>query len=66
MTTSAAQQNLLTPYQAAERLGVTRLTLANWRCTSRYDLPFVKIGRAIRYKPESIQAFIEKRTRGQG
>ena len=34
--------NLLTPKQTAETLGVTIGTLAVWRCTGRYPLPFCK------------------------
>jgi predicted DNA-binding transcriptional regulator AlpA len=36
--------------------------LAGWRCTKRYDLPFVKIGRVIRYRESDIQNFLEQHT----
>lgn len=52
--------NLLTPSQAAEILGVTIGTLAVWRCTARYPLPFVKIGRRVKYRLNDINNFIEK------
>jgi hypothetical protein len=48
----------------AEILGVTAGTLSVWRCTRRYDLPYVKVGRAVRYRMEDIQRFIEQRTVG--
>jgi excisionase family DNA binding protein len=51
--------NLLTPAQAAEILGVTIGTLAVWRCTARYPLPFVKIGRRVKYRLADINNFIE-------
>jgi hypothetical protein len=51
--------NLLTPSQAADLLGVTIGTLAVWRCTSRYPLPFVKIGRRVKYRINDINNFIE-------
>ena len=51
--------NLLTPKQAAEILGVTIGTLAVWRCTARYPLPFVKIGRRVMYRQNDIDNFIE-------
>ncbi len=51
--------NLLTPSQAAEILGVTIGTLAVWRCTARYPLPFVKIGRRVKYRLADINNFIE-------
>jgi len=50
--------NLLTPTQTAETLGITIGTLAVWRCTARYHLPFVKIGRRVMYKASHIEAFI--------
>lgn len=40
---------LLTEQQAAEVLGVKPGTLQVWRCTRRYGLPFVKVGRLVRY-----------------
>ena len=50
--------NLLTPKQTAESLGVTIGTLAVWRCTGRYPLPFVKIGRRVMYKLSDIDTYI--------
>ena len=57
-----SNNTLLTPKQVAELLFVTPHTLAVWRCTGRYDLPYVKTGRLVRYKAEDVQAFIDKRT----
>lgn len=54
---------LLTPAQAAEILGVTHQTLAVWRSTGRYNLPFVKVGRRVMYRLTDIQGFIEERLR---
>jgi len=50
---------LLTPKKAAETLGVAIGTLAVWRCTARYPLPFVKIGRRVMYREQDINDFIE-------
>lgn len=55
---------LLTPEEVAELLGVTTHTLAVWRCSQRYDLPYVKSGRLGRYRVPDLEAFIERRTRG--
>ncbi len=54
---------LLTPEQVAEILVVTPHTLAVWRSDGRYNLPYVKTGRLVRYRSEDIQAFIDKRLR---
>lgn len=50
---------LLTPKKAAETLGVAIGTLAVWRCTARYPLPFVKIGRRVMYREQDISDFID-------
>jgi len=59
-----ANEALLDETQAAQYLNVEARTLAVWRSTGRYDLPFVKIGRCVRYKKSDLDAWIEKRTRG--
>ena len=56
---------LLTPAQVAEILGVAVNTLAIWRSTQRYNLPWVKCGRLVRYKEEDVMAFIERQTVGK-
>ena len=53
---------LLDDKRAAKFLGVSPGTLSVWRSTGRYDLPYVKCGRCVRYRMEDIQAFIERRT----
>jgi excisionase family DNA binding protein len=55
-------RKLLTPKQTAELLGVAVDTLTLWRCTRRVVLPFVKVGRLVRYDPEAVARFIEERT----
>lgn len=59
-TLPAALKNvpLLTSEEAAYHLKVTPHTLNVWRCTGRYPLPFVKIGRCVRYRLDDIQQFI--------
>jgi hypothetical protein len=37
-------------------------TLAVWRATRRYALPYVQIGRNIRYRPSDLLNFINSRT----
>lgn len=50
---------LLTPENAARVLGIPKQTLAAWRCTKRVRLPYVKVGRHIRYRLADLMAFIE-------
>ena len=65
MTTATLSETLITPEQAAEMLGVSVGTLSVWRCTRRYPLPFVKIGRSVKYKLASLEKFVESRTIGE-
>jgi excisionase family DNA binding protein len=55
---------LLNEEDAARVLGVRRPTLATWRSTHRYDLPYVKAGRLVRYRAEDLAAFIQRRLVG--
>jgi excisionase family DNA binding protein len=55
---------LLSPAEAAELLGLSEGTLAVWRSTGRYGLPFVKCGRRAKYRLEDLLTFIARRTRG--
>lgn len=60
---------LLDDTQAAAALDTTTGTLSVWRSTGRYNLPFVKVGRKVRYRAGDLRAFLAKRTQthtGQG
>jgi hypothetical protein len=48
--------------QAAQALGVKPTTLSIWRSTGRYNLPYVKVGRLIRYRVSDLAAFLARRT----
>ncbi|MCB0832176.1 MAG: helix-turn-helix domain-containing protein [Bacteroidetes bacterium] len=51
--------DLLSRQEAAEYLGVAEQTLAVWKCTGRYDLPYVKIGKLVKYRKTDLDRFIE-------
>ncbi len=55
----------MTSHDVSKILGVSVGTLAVWRTTKRYNLPYVKSGRLIRYRQEDVQAFIESRFCGE-
>ncbi|MCK0506328.1 helix-turn-helix domain-containing protein [Aromatoleum anaerobium] len=59
-------KELLTDKEAAEFLTTTPGTLSVWRSTGRYALPFVKIGRMVRYRRADLIAWLEKRSRTTG
>ena len=49
---------LLTPEEVAVVTGLSIDTLAQWR-SQRRGLPYLKIGRAVRYDPSDVQAYLE-------
>ena len=55
---------LLTPQEVSAQLCVDIETLNIWRCTGRYKLPYIKVGRLVRYRKEDIEAFISSRMMG--
>jgi hypothetical protein len=46
---------------AAGFLGVKGPTLAVWRCTKRYDLPYIKVGAKVYYDENDLLEFLESR-----
>lgn len=59
---SAPLTEMLNDAEAAVYLGVSPNTLPAWRCTKRVAIPFVRIGRAIRYRKADLDAFIAANT----
>lgn len=57
-----AKHELFNPKQAAEHLTVKPQTLAIWRCKHRYDLPFLRVGRLVRYRRSDLDQFLARRT----
>lgn len=53
----ATRERLLTIREAAEYLAVSVSTLYGWVWQRR--IPFIKIGRALRFDPHDLTAFIE-------
>ena len=55
--------NLLTPKEAASFLKLQVQTLATWR-TQGKGPRFSKLGRAVRYRPEDLQAYVASHLQG--
>lgn len=51
--------DLLTPDQVASALGLSLRTLAAWRSSRRGGLPWVKVGRLVRYRRQDLTAWLE-------
>lgn len=58
--------DLLDDHAAAVILDTTPGTLSVWRSTGRYALPFVKVGRKVRYRLSDLESWLESRTRANG
>jgi len=54
----AALQDLLTSDRVAEITGLSSETLAQWR-SQRRGIPYLKIGRAVRYDPAEVRTYLE-------
>lgn len=61
VVTRSGRERFLTPEEVAEWLDTSVQTLATWRCVKRYPLPFVRLGRLIRYRESDVLAFCESR-----
>jgi excisionase family DNA binding protein len=57
---------MLTSREAAVYLGVSAGTLDIWRCRRSYPIPFVKVGRNVRYRKADLDEFLQRRTKGGG
>ena len=44
---------------AAQYLGISPGTLANWQCSHFRKVPHVKIGRRVMYRRQDLERFIE-------
>jgi excisionase family DNA binding protein len=56
--------SLFTPKEAAEYIGVSVDTLSVWRCVGRYNIPFIKVGRLVKYRKSGLDNFLDSRTHG--
>jgi excisionase family DNA binding protein len=51
-------KRLLTAEEVASLTSLSEETLAQWR-SQRRGIPYLKIGRAVRYDPTDVQAYLE-------
>jgi hypothetical protein len=58
MPLNAPHDPLLTPPEFAARIRTAEKTLEVWRSTKEVDIPYVKIGRLVRYR-ESTAVLLE-------
>jgi len=53
---------LIDTVKASKLLGIPAATLAKWRSTRETEIPFIKIGRAVKYRTTDLLEFVEKNT----
>jgi excisionase family DNA binding protein len=58
---TSERADLLTVPEAAKFLGVAKQTLDIWRSSKRYNLPFLKVGRIVRYKRADLDRWLANR-----
>lgn len=51
---------LFTRSQAAQYLQLSPATLATWACTHRHNIPYIKLGRCVRYRKVDLDQFLER------
>jgi hypothetical protein len=52
-------------YLGGEDSPIPEQTLAVWRATKRYPIPFLKLGRLVRYRKRDLDAYMAKNTHAQ-
>ena len=60
---ASTHPDLFSTDQAAAYLDLSPNTLEIWRCTKRHAIPYVKIGRKVRYRRADLDDWLETRTR---
>jgi excisionase family DNA binding protein len=64
--TAQRHRALMDETEAADFLSISTGTLSVWRSTGRYAIPFVKVGRRVRYRRSDLEAWLKSRTRTSG
>jgi len=53
---------LIDQIEAGKILGIPPATLQKWRSTGENNIPFIKIGRGVRYRTTDLKSWIEANT----
>lgn len=59
MSDQTSEKTIFTVAEAAEYLGLAISTLNKWRCYQIEGPAFVKLGKAVRYRKEDLDAFLK-------
>jgi hypothetical protein len=58
--TNMTAQRLNTPEEEAARLNLSSRTMAKARSTGSPNIPYIKIGRTVRYDPVAVDAWLNE------
>lgn len=58
---AANAERLVLTREAADFLGFAEKTLEKDRCTRELGIPYIKLGRAVRYRLTDLHRFVEER-----
>jgi excisionase family DNA binding protein len=64
-TATLSPGDLLSRTEAASLLALKPQTLALWASTGRYHLPYIRVGRSVRYRRSDLERFLADRTVGE-
>lgn len=64
MSISENTPQRLNTAEAADYIGVVPGTLEVWRCSRRYDLPYIKVGRRVFYLRADLDNWLQSRRIG--
>jgi excisionase family DNA binding protein len=59
-----SDDRIITPEEAARLLCTPVASLAKWRSTGEHNIPFLKVGRSVRYRTADLRGWIERHTQG--
>jgi len=57
-------ETLFSNAEAAAYIGVEKETLDCWRCSGRYLIPFIKVGRLVKYRKSDLDEWLNSRRVG--
>ena len=61
---TSEKEKLVSEILASDFLGCKPNTLAVWRTNKRYNLPFYKVGRLVKYKISDLEKFVSENRKG--
>lgn len=56
------ESELMTREEAADYLSIQTQTLAVWASNGRYNIPYIRVGRSVRYRRSDLDRWLESRT----